>query len=82
MTTTPAKNDLSSVPAAACPRCGGWTSSGGMSQYAKSSTPVLGRTGCSCNGAKLCACEQPDDKNMTHSVFYCTTLFTLNPLDA
>jgi hypothetical protein len=48
MTKTPAPNDLTTIPAAACSRCGGWTSFGGMSQYSKSSTPVLGRTGCTC----------------------------------
>lgn len=36
------------IPAAACPRCGGWTSSGGCSQFAGSTTPVHGRTGCTC----------------------------------
>lgn len=39
-------------PAAACPACGGWTSSGGMSQHSKSKTPVLGRAGCTCNTGK------------------------------
>lgn len=38
----------SQVPAAACPRCGGWTSFGGMSQYSKSVVEVLGRKGCIC----------------------------------
>lgn len=41
------------VPGAACPRCGGWTSSGGMSQYRNSTTPVHGRTGCTCHGLKI-----------------------------
>ena len=41
-------NDLSNIPAAACPACGGWTNKGGMSQYADSDTPVSGRTGCVC----------------------------------
>lgn len=42
-------NDLSSkVPAAACPRCGGWTSFGGCSQHSNSIVPVMGRTGCTC----------------------------------
>lgn len=36
------------APAAACGRCGGWTSFGGMSQHAKATTPVQGRVGCSC----------------------------------
>lgn len=39
---------LSETPAAACPRCGGWTAHGGMSQHSKSEEPVLGRTGCTC----------------------------------
>lgn len=43
-------NDLKNIPAAACPQCGGWTSSGGCSQHAKSKTKVLGRTGCTCIG--------------------------------
>lgn len=38
------------VPAAACPRCGGWTPAGGMSQHAGSTEPVLGRPGCTCTG--------------------------------
>lgn len=37
------------IPAAACPRCGGWTSYGGMSQHAGSLVPVQGRTGCTCS---------------------------------
>lgn len=41
------------TPAAACPRCGGWTSSGGMSQYRNSTVPVHGRTGCTCTGLKI-----------------------------
>lgn len=36
------------VPAAACPRCGGWTSMGGMSQHSDSEVEVDGRTGCTC----------------------------------
>jgi len=48
--TTKTKNDLTNIPAAACPRCGGWTGSGGMSQHRNSKTPVLGRTGCTCHG--------------------------------
>ena len=37
------------VPAAACPRCGGWTGYGGMSQHSTSTVPVMGRTGCVCH---------------------------------
>lgn len=37
------------IPAAACPKCGGWTSFGGMSQHSNSTVPVDGRTGCTCN---------------------------------
>ena len=37
------------VPAAACPRCGGWTGYGGMSQHSTSTVPVIGRTGCVCH---------------------------------
>lgn len=44
-------------PAAACPRCGGWTSFGGMSQFAKSTEAVLGRIGCTCN--RVAAAPQP-----------------------
>ncbi len=36
-------------PAAACPACGGWTQSGGMSQFAEAVQPMLGRTGCACH---------------------------------
>lgn len=36
-------------PPASCPRCGGWTSYGGCSQFHKSLTPVHGRTGCLCH---------------------------------
>lgn len=36
-------------PAAACPRCGGWTNYGGCSQFYKSLTFVNGRTGCFCH---------------------------------
>ena len=43
------------IPAAACPRCGGWTSFGGMSQHSKATTPVSGRTGCTCFAGK-CGC--------------------------
>ena len=39
---------LGTVPAAACPRCGGWTATGGMSQFADSDQPIQGRTGCVC----------------------------------
>jgi len=42
-------NDLETIPAAACPRCGGWTACGGMSEHWQSDIPVLGRTGCDCN---------------------------------
>jgi hypothetical protein len=42
------KNSKRNIPAAACQRCGGWTSFGGMSQHSKSATPVHGRTGCNC----------------------------------
>ena len=38
------------VPAAACPRCGGWTSFGGMSQHSASKRRVMGRRGCVCHG--------------------------------
>jgi len=43
-------NDRTSIPAAACPRCGGWTTYGGCSQHAASLVPVAGRTGCVCLG--------------------------------
>ena len=43
------KNDTSNVPAAACRRCGGWTTQGGMSQHGTSNVPVMGRTGCDCH---------------------------------
>ena len=43
------RNDTSAVPAAACRTCGGWRSSGGMAQHAHETTPVMGRTGCTCN---------------------------------
>lgn len=43
------------VPAAACARCGGWTSVGGMSQHAKAVTPVQGRVGCTCDGRSFTA---------------------------
>lgn len=45
----PESNDLTDIPAAACNKCGGWTSFGGMSQHSKTTTPVLGRTGCTCH---------------------------------
>lgn len=38
------------LPAAACPRCGGWTRSGGMSQHANATEKVHGRIGCRCYG--------------------------------
>jgi hypothetical protein len=44
------KNSLENIPAAACRKCGGWTSFGGMSQYCDSKEPVMGRIGCTCNG--------------------------------
>ena len=37
------------TPAAACQRCGGWLSSGGMSQYHRTTAPVMRRFGCLCN---------------------------------
>jgi hypothetical protein len=43
-------NDRTSIPAAACPRCGGWTTYGGCSKHAASLVPVHGRTGCVCLG--------------------------------
>ena len=48
-TTNTPSNEATKIPAAACPRCGGWTTTGGMSQYANNTTPVLGRVGCDCN---------------------------------
>jgi len=50
----PATRQERRLLAAACPRCGGWTSSGGMSQHAR------GPDGCVChttdwNGAKILA---------------------------
>jgi hypothetical protein len=41
-----------SLPAAACPRCGGWTAYGGMAQHAASTHPVHGRAGCVCHLSK------------------------------
>ena len=41
-------NDMENIPAAACPRCGGWTASGGMSHYHNSTAKIDGRTGCCC----------------------------------
>ena len=38
----------STIPAAACRRCGGWTNYGGMSQHSDSQELVLDRTGCLC----------------------------------
>jgi hypothetical protein len=43
-------NDTTNIPAAACPRCGGWTAMGGCSQHSNAVTPVHGRTGCVCRG--------------------------------
>tara|TARA_R110002020_G_scaffold13719_11_gene49182 strand:+ start:95 stop:544 length:450 start_codon:yes stop_codon:yes gene_type:complete len=34
------------APAASCPKCGGWTGHGGMSQHRNATTPVMGRLGC------------------------------------
>ena len=34
------------APAASCPKCGGWTSSGGMSQHRNNTSPAMGRLGC------------------------------------
>jgi hypothetical protein len=49
MPATYPKNDTTQVPEAACPRCGGWTQSGGMSHYAGFTTARFhGRTGCQC----------------------------------
>ena len=39
-------NSMENIPAAACGRCGGWTTQGGMSQHGKATVPVLGRIGC------------------------------------
>lgn len=41
-------NDIE-TPAAACPRCGGWTPNGGMAQHSLSNSPVMGRIGCTCH---------------------------------
>ena len=43
------KNDMTNLPAAACRRCGGWTTQGGMSQYSRSAKLVMNRTGCDCH---------------------------------
>ena len=40
------RNNITEIPAAACGFCGGWTNFGGMGHHAKTTTPVLGRTGC------------------------------------
>lgn len=39
------------APAAACPRCGGWTGHGGMSQYShyRGRLKYMGRGGCLCS---------------------------------
>lgn len=38
------------IPEAACPRCGGWTSYGGCSQFHdEHNKPHAGRTGCICH---------------------------------
>lgn len=34
------------LPAAACPRCGGWSNVGGMSKHYTANEPVMGRFGC------------------------------------
>jgi hypothetical protein len=34
------------APAASCPKCGGWTSFGGMSQHSSSTSLAMGRLGC------------------------------------
>lgn len=47
------------IPAAACPRCGGWTAQGGCAQHAKATEPVLGRTGCTCVGGNLATTAAP-----------------------
>ncbi len=43
------------APDASCPKCGGWTSYGGMSQYRSSTSPEMGRLGCevACLGIDL-----------------------------
>ena len=46
------QNDLTNIPAAACPRCGGWTTYGGCAQHAASLVPGHGRTGCVCHAPK------------------------------
>jgi hypothetical protein len=40
------QNDMTTIPAAACGYCGGWTTQGGMSRHGKSVMPIYGRTGC------------------------------------
>jgi len=47
------QNDLTDVPAAACRVCGGWTPMGGCSQHANATTPVMGRTGCTCHAPQV-----------------------------
>lgn len=45
----PNYNPMTNIPVAACPRCGGWTGYGGMSQYRNNvETRTIGRTGCVC----------------------------------
>lgn len=39
---------MTQIPEAACKKCGGWTSFGGMAQYSQTITPILGRVGCIC----------------------------------
>jgi len=48
------QNDMTKIPAAACGRCGGWTSQGGVSQFSNVTIPQEGskgdfRTGCDCH---------------------------------
>ena len=50
---TDALNQSTLHPAAACGRCGGWTSFGGMSQHSTTHVPVNGRFGCVCNDSQL-----------------------------
>jgi len=54
-------NDLTKIPAAACPRCGGWTSCGGMSQHRFSDVRVIDRTGCNCRENRCFAPVTEDD---------------------
>lgn len=59
-TTIIARLPEATPAAAACGCCGGWTSSGGMSQHHSTRTPVMGRYGCTCFRpayATFVACE-------------------------